>query len=333
MRQDSGEGSGLAVLVETCEIMATTMVEKGEEAGSAPHGPCTKQSAKVEAAGGRVDAVIPRRRANEKGVVLSIDLLSNYFGESLDVVTQKLGISKTTIKAVQATTSSHCILLPTNSWPNRFSRRHADVLGSPSGLTSTEGLANVASSLQSCKRVRNYASLIAFSRKSFTRFFPRRVLRRTRVKCANASLTGIKTRRQALRHSKPFSRRYNACDLHHHSHVRRGALTRYPPCPPMASRVTLVAACLVSMPAILPRDCMVFWSLLWNVSFSLGQALRGGQGAKESVPAVPPADAPGSDKKKPPVVLLAPVPQFIREEDWSFLHEVGLTGISDPATA
>jgi hypothetical protein len=194
MRQDSGEGSGLAVLVETCEIMATTMVEKGEEAGSAPHGPCTKQSAKVEAAGGRVDAVIPRRRANEKGVVLSIDLLSNYFGEPLDVVTQKLGISKTTIKAVQATTSSHCLLLPTNSWPNRFSRRHADVLGSPSGLTSTQGLADVASSLQSCKRIRNYASLIAFSRKSFIRFFPRRVLHKTRVKCANASRTGIKAR-------------------------------------------------------------------------------------------------------------------------------------------
>ncbi|KAJ1489595.1 hypothetical protein T484DRAFT_1779590 [Baffinella frigidus] len=50
-------------------------------------------------ASGFVDNVIPRRRGNEKKVVLTRALLESYHHESLDTVTERLGLSKTTIKA------------------------------------------------------------------------------------------------------------------------------------------------------------------------------------------------------------------------------------------
>ena len=61
-------------------------------------------------ASGFVDAVIPRRRGNEKKVVLTRELLESYHHESLDAVTEHLGLSKTTIKAA-------CRRLGVPRWP------------------------------------------------------------------------------------------------------------------------------------------------------------------------------------------------------------------------
>jgi hypothetical protein len=61
-----------------------------------------------------VDAVIPRRRGNEKKVVLTRALLESHLHESLDVVSEKLGLSKTTIKAA-------CRRLGLKKWPYQHS--------------------------------------------------------------------------------------------------------------------------------------------------------------------------------------------------------------------
>ncbi|KAJ1492376.1 hypothetical protein T484DRAFT_3640603 [Baffinella frigidus] len=57
-----------------------------------------------------VDEVIPRRRGNEPRVVLTRELLASYKHESLDAVTEHLGLSKTTIKAA-------CRRLGLSKWP------------------------------------------------------------------------------------------------------------------------------------------------------------------------------------------------------------------------
>jgi hypothetical protein len=63
---------------------------------------------------GFVDAVIPRRRGGEKQVVLTRDMLESYYHESLDTVTERLGLSKTTIKAA-------CRRLGLEKWPYKHS--------------------------------------------------------------------------------------------------------------------------------------------------------------------------------------------------------------------
>ena len=115
-------------------------VDKSQNAGSAsrmqevqfkPHAPIMPEGVRFHAQGkdgestdegeegdaatrvnasGFVDAVIPRRRGKEKKVVLTRELLESYYHESLDSVTERLGLSKTTIKAA-------CRRLGLPKWP------------------------------------------------------------------------------------------------------------------------------------------------------------------------------------------------------------------------
>jgi hypothetical protein len=59
---------------------------------------------------GFVDAVIPRRRGADKKLVLTRELLESHYHEPLDTVADRLGISKTTIKAA-------CRRLGLPKWP------------------------------------------------------------------------------------------------------------------------------------------------------------------------------------------------------------------------
>ena len=45
-------------------------------------------------------AVVPRRRGNQRPMVLTLEFLTPYFGQSLEAVSDKLGLSRSTIKAV-----------------------------------------------------------------------------------------------------------------------------------------------------------------------------------------------------------------------------------------
>ena len=45
-------------------------------------------------------AVVPRRRGKERHVVLTLEFLTPFFGQSLGAVSERLGISRSTIKAV-----------------------------------------------------------------------------------------------------------------------------------------------------------------------------------------------------------------------------------------
>ena len=47
-----------------------------------------------------VEAVVPRRRGKERRVVLTLAFLTPYFDRSLDAVSESLGLSRSTIKAV-----------------------------------------------------------------------------------------------------------------------------------------------------------------------------------------------------------------------------------------
>ena len=47
-----------------------------------------------------VQAVVPRRRGKERLVVLTLDFLAPYFDQPLDAVSKKLGVSRSTLKAV-----------------------------------------------------------------------------------------------------------------------------------------------------------------------------------------------------------------------------------------
>ena len=71
-----------------------------------------------------VDAVIPRRRGEEKQVVLTRELLESYYHESLDTVTERLGLSKTTIKAA-------CRRLGLEKWPYKHSGPRKRRMGVP----------------------------------------------------------------------------------------------------------------------------------------------------------------------------------------------------------
>ncbi|KAJ1485876.1 hypothetical protein T484DRAFT_1791826 [Baffinella frigidus] len=75
-------------------------------------------------ASGFVDAVIPRRRGNEKKVVLTRALLESYHHESLDAVTERLGLSKTTIKAA-------CRRLGLPKWPYQHTGPRKRRMGVP----------------------------------------------------------------------------------------------------------------------------------------------------------------------------------------------------------
>jgi hypothetical protein len=75
-------------------------------------------------ASGFVDAVIPRRRGNEKKVVLTRALLESYHHESLDSVTEHLGLSKTTIKAA-------CRKLGLARWPFQHTGQRKRRMGVP----------------------------------------------------------------------------------------------------------------------------------------------------------------------------------------------------------
>jgi len=73
---------------------------------------------------GFVDEVIPRRRGNEKKVVLTRELLESYHHESLNAVTEHLGLSKTTIKAA-------CRRLGLPKWPYHHTGPRKRQLGVP----------------------------------------------------------------------------------------------------------------------------------------------------------------------------------------------------------
>ncbi|KAJ1492259.1 hypothetical protein T484DRAFT_1931723 [Baffinella frigidus] len=73
---------------------------------------------------GFVNAVIPRRRGNEKKVVLTRELLESYYHESLDAVTERLGLSKTTIKAA-------CRRLGLPKWPYQHTGPRKRRMGVP----------------------------------------------------------------------------------------------------------------------------------------------------------------------------------------------------------
>ena len=59
---------------------------------------------------GIVDSVTPRRRGNEPKLMLTRELLESHYHEPLDTVTERLGLSKTTIKAA-------CRRLGLEKWP------------------------------------------------------------------------------------------------------------------------------------------------------------------------------------------------------------------------
>jgi hypothetical protein len=72
---------------------------------------------------GFVHAVIPRRRGNENKLVLTRELLESHYHEPLDTVAERLGLSKTTIKA-------SCRRLGLEKWPYthkgaRLPRQHS----------------------------------------------------------------------------------------------------------------------------------------------------------------------------------------------------------------
>ncbi|KAJ1479011.1 hypothetical protein T484DRAFT_1749339 [Baffinella frigidus] len=117
-------------------------VSTTEEARFAPAGPATPRASRSPApqdnasegdddslatrvnSSGFVDAVIPRRRGNEKKVVLTRKLLESYHHESLDAVTERLGLSKTTIKAA-------CRRLGLPKWPYQHTGPRKRKMGVP----------------------------------------------------------------------------------------------------------------------------------------------------------------------------------------------------------
>jgi len=115
--------------VDTCQHAGSaSMMQKVH---IEPHGPIMPEGVRFQAQGkdgestdegeegdaatrvnarGFVDEVIPRRRGKEVKVVLTRELLESYYHESLDSVTERLGLSKTTIKAA-------CRRLGLPKWP------------------------------------------------------------------------------------------------------------------------------------------------------------------------------------------------------------------------
>ncbi|KAJ1477638.1 hypothetical protein T484DRAFT_1962883 [Baffinella frigidus] len=107
-------------------------VPRTEEVHFAPSGPGGSASdddvdcddATKLNASGFVDTVIPRRRGNEKKVVLTRALLESYHHESLDTVTERLGLSKTTVKAA-------CRKLGLPKWPYQHTGPRKRRMGVP----------------------------------------------------------------------------------------------------------------------------------------------------------------------------------------------------------
>ncbi|KAJ1489022.1 hypothetical protein T484DRAFT_1744218 [Baffinella frigidus] len=109
---------------------AATDVARMQETYLEPPMPLTPEAPRLQAqqdnAGGSgvVDVVTPRRRLNEPKVALTRELLESHYHEPLDTVSERLGLSKTTIKAA-------CRSLGLAKWPYQHTGARKRRMGVP----------------------------------------------------------------------------------------------------------------------------------------------------------------------------------------------------------